>query len=66
MLCKADVIVVDRQLNKTIDVMADMPSLFGPQLSLVGLKVSKLFIYHGKFLELVVALRTSFLVLDLQ
>lgn len=38
MLCKADVIVVDRLLNKTIDVMADMPSLFGPQLSLLGMK----------------------------
>ncbi|KAF2356956.1 Zinc finger RING-type [Trinorchestia longiramus] len=36
--CLAEVVVVDRLLNKTMDVMADMPSTFGPELSILGLK----------------------------
>ncbi|KAA0191278.1 hypothetical protein HAZT_HAZT010081 [Hyalella azteca] len=35
---KAEVVVVDRILNKTNDVMADMASIFGPELSFIGLK----------------------------
>uniref|UniRef100_A0A2P2HXG3 E3 ubiquitin-protein ligase RNF13-like n=1 Tax=Hirondellea gigas TaxID=1518452 RepID=A0A2P2HXG3_9CRUS len=34
----ADVFVIDRIGNKTVDIMADMPSVFGPQLSSSGMK----------------------------
>ena len=39
--CSGDVVVIDFKYNKTIAMMADEPSIFGPELPSEGLKVSQ-------------------------